>query len=213
MSAHLDDEAELYPLGLLDDEERSRVELHVASCDVCARRVQQAEAAALSLASQLSDAAPSERLKHRISGIAYGTRRPPAFEQRFALAAAAVVALCILALGWQTLSLRSHVSEQSTIMAAIVHSHFNHVAMTPLSAQPVSAKILYARDRSWIYIVADKPGGALVASAQTPAGERDLGDLSSAGDSAWLFVRPRETILSVRLVRDGTVVAKVTFLR
>lgn len=213
MSAHLDDDAELYPLGLLDDEERSRVELHIASCEVCARRVQQAEHVALSLASQLSDAAPTAGLRHRISEIAYGSARPPAFERRFAVAAAAVVALCVLALGWQTLSFRSHVSEQSTIMAAIVHSHFNHVAMTPRSAAPVSAKILYARDRSWIYIVADKPGGALDATATTPSGKRLLGGLSSAGDSAWLFVRPREKILGVTLQRGGVIVGSAALPR
>ena len=213
MNAHLDDDAELYPLGLLDDAERSRVELQIASCDACAQRVRQAEAAALSLAAQLPDAGPSSALGHRVSEIAYGAARPPAFERRFAVAAAAVVALCILALGWQTLSFRSHVSEQSTIMAAIVHSHFEHVSMTPRSAQPVSAKILYARDRSWVYIVVDKPDGALSATAQTSAGEQQLGVLSSAGDTAWLFVRPRERIVRVTLERGSVAVASATLPR
>ncbi len=76
----------------------------------------------------------------------------------------------------------------------MVHSHFNHVSMAPESANPVAAKILYARDGSWMYIIADKPGGSLHAIGEMPTGTIDLGVLTSTGETASLLVRPRERI-------------------
>ncbi len=76
----------------------------------------------------------------------------------------------------------------------MVHSHFNHVSMSPESANPVAAKILYARDGSWVYIIADRPGGSLHAIAKTATGTIDLGVLASTGESASLLVHPRERI-------------------
>lgn len=92
----------------------------------------------------------------------------------------------------------------------MVHSHFNHVSMSPESANPVAAKILYARDGSWIYIIADKPGGLLHAIAHTEAGAADLGALGSSGETATLLVHPRERIRSITLQRAGTDVASAT---
>jgi hypothetical protein len=89
----------------------------------------------------------------------------------------------------------------------MVHSHFNHVSMAPESANPVAAKILYARDGSWLYIIADKPGGSLHAIAETAMGIIDLGTLASSGQTASLLVHPRERIRSITLQRAGTNVA------
>ena len=98
-------------------------------------------------------------------------------------------------------------------LVTMVHSHFNHVSMSPQSANPVAAKILYARDGSWIYIIADKPGGALQAIAHTTAGDNDLGALTSTGETSTLLVHPHERVQSIVLQRDGTNVAsaKLTY--
>jgi hypothetical protein len=79
--------------------------------------------------------------------------------------------------------------------------------MAPESANPVAAKILYARDGSWIYIIADKPGGSLHAIGETPTGTIDLGLLTITGETASLLVHPRERITSMVLQRGGTSVA------
>jgi len=79
--------------------------------------------------------------------------------------------------------------------------------MSPESANPVAAKILYARDGSWIYIIADKPGGSLHAVAETATGTIDLGILTSMGETASLLVHPHERIRSIALLRAGTNVA------
>jgi hypothetical protein len=89
----------------------------------------------------------------------------------------------------------------------MVQSHFNHVSMSPQSANPVAAKILYARDGSWIYIIADKPGGSLHAIARSATGSADLGELTSTGETATLLVHPRKRIVSIMLQRAGANVA------
>jgi hypothetical protein len=131
----------------------------------------------------------------------------------FPFALAAAFALAFLGLGWQALVLRERLQSDDVALVTMVHSHFNHVSMAPESANPVAAKILYARDGSWIYIIADKPGGALHAIARTAAATTDLGALTSSGETATLLVHPRERIRSIVLQRAGTNVAsaKLTY--
>ncbi|MFY9664941.1 MAG: hypothetical protein WAK19_10860 [Candidatus Cybelea sp.] len=208
MTEHLGEDAELYPLGILDDDTARDVERHVALCSECAERVAQAQAVAASLAAALPVASPSPALERRLREAArpqLGAARAPASIFRFALAAA--VALILLGFGWQTVVLRQRLAAEDVALVTMVHSHFNHVSMSPQSANPVAAKILYARDGTWIYIIADKPGGPLRAVAHTPAGAADLGALGSAGQTATLLVHPRERIRSITLQRAGTTVA------
>ena len=207
MTEHLGEDAELYPLGILDDDAARNVERHVASCSECAERVAQAQAVAASLAAALPLATPSPALERRLRESA---RPQPSVKLRgslFPFALAAAFALAFLGLGWQTLVLREQLQNEDVALVTMVHSHFNHVSMSPESANPVAAKILYARDGSWVYIIADKPGGVLHAIAHTAAGGADLGALGSAGETATLLVHPRERILSITLQRAGTDVA------
>ena len=63
---HLGEDAELYPLGILDDDEARNVERHVALCSECADRVAQAQSVAGSLAAALTLATPSPALERRL---------------------------------------------------------------------------------------------------------------------------------------------------
>ena len=211
MTEHLGEDAELYPLGILDDDTVRRVERHITHCPACAERVARAQTAAASLAAALPAAVPSPALKRRLhesvrprprAGILRGNL------SRFAVAA--VITLTLIGLGWQTLVLRGRLATEDLALVTMVHSHFNHVSMAPESANPVAAKILYARDGSWIYIIADKPGGPLHAIAYTATGATDLGVLATAGETATLLFRPRERIRSIILRRSGTNVALAT---
>ncbi|MGB6519961.1 MAG: hypothetical protein WBE79_15820, partial [Candidatus Cybelea sp.] len=120
---------------------------------------------------------------------------------------AAAFALALLGFGWQALVFHERLAAEDVALVTMVHSHFNHVSMSPESAKPIAAKILYARDGSWLYIIADKPGGSLRAVAQTAAGTVDLGTLESAGETATLLVHPPQRIRSITLQRAGTDVA------
>ena len=207
MTEHLGEDAELYPLGILDDDAARNVERHVALCSECAERVAQAQAVAASLAAALPQATPSPALERRLRESA---RPQPSAKLRaslFPFALAAAFALAFLGLGWQALVLRERLAAEDVALVTMVHSHFNHVSMSPESANPVAAKILYARDGSWIYIIADKPGGPLHAIARSAAASTDLGVLGRTGETATLLVRPPERILSITLQRAGTDVA------
>jgi anti-sigma factor RsiW len=208
VTQHLGDDAELYPLGMLDDDAAREVERHIAHCSPCAERVAQAQMVAASLAAALPAASPSPALERRLSAAVRS--RPAASKLRanlFRYAVAASLALVFLGLGLQTLLLRGRLANDDVALVTMVHSHFNHVSMSPESANPVAAKILYARDGSWIYIIADKPGGSLQALARTASATTDLGALASSGETATLLVRPHERIQSITLQRAGTNVA------
>jgi hypothetical protein len=208
VTEHLGEDAELYPLGILDDDAARNVERHVTWCSECAERVAQAQSVAASLAAALPVASPSPALERRLRESIrpqVSAAKPRASVFRFALAA--VVALVFLGLGWQTLVLQQRLKAEDIALVSMVHSHFNHVSMAPESANPVAAKILYARDGSWLYIIADKPGGSLHAIAETAMGIIDLGTLASSGQTASLLVHPRERIRSITLQRAGTNVA------
>ncbi len=208
MTEHLGENAELYPLGILDDDAAREVERHIAICSECAERVARAEAVAASLAAALPLATPSPTLERRLRESTrpqLGVRKTRANVLRFAIAAAFLIAF--LGLGLQTLLLRQRLAAEDVALVTMVHSHFNHVSMSPESPNPVAAKILYARDGSWIYIIADKPGGALHAIAHTAGSVADLGELLSTGETASLLVHPRERIRSITLQRAGTNVA------
>ncbi|MGB8520168.1 MAG: hypothetical protein WCD38_08385 [Candidatus Tumulicola sp.] len=211
MTEHLGEDAELYPLGILDDDAVRKVEHHIRFCSPCANRVAQAQIAAASLAAALPAAAPSPALKRRLQeSIRPRARTGIPHANFFRFAVAAVIALTLIGLGWQTLLLRGRLATEDVALVTMVHSHFNHVSMTPESAYPVAAKILYARDGSWIYIIADKPRGPLHAIAEMATGTMDLGVLASAGETATLLIHPHERIRSIILRRAGTSVASAT---
>jgi hypothetical protein len=169
---HLDDDAELYALGLTDRERDAEIEAHLAACDECRARVVAAEAAAASLAAALPPvpaAAPRRTWWAPLAtAAAFAFAATTAFQTVTAHDASAQLARTDAALG------------------AIASSHFAH---TTLTAQPgVVAKALYARDGAWVYVVAENaPRGAHVV-LRSGAARRDLGALD-AGAPATLFAR------------------------
>lgn len=187
---HLDDDAELYALGLTDRERDAEIEAHLAACADCRARVVAAEAAAASLAATLP-------------------AMPAAAPRRTwwpALATAAAVVFAATT-AFETSAARSTSAELArtdTALNAIAASHFGH---TTLTAEPgVVAKALYARDGAWCYVVASgAPAGAHVVlrhgTTSTDAGALD------AGTPATLFVRAPGHADEVDIVAGGRVVA------
>jgi anti-sigma factor RsiW len=215
MNEHVGDDAELYPLGILDDDAAREVERHIATCTLCAERLAEAQLVAASLASALPAVAPSPALERRVREAA--RPRPllagPATNRNvWGLALAAVFALAFLALGWKAVALRGELAADDLALVTVVHSHFNHVSMTPQSTHPVVAKVLYARDGSWLYVIADKPGGTLHAIARAATGTFDLGVTAGSGQTATLLVRPSARVQSLVLQREGTTVASATLI-
>ena len=209
LNGHLNEDAELFPLGVLDEDEARTVERHIAGCAACAARVADAELVAASLAASLPAARPSPRLGRRLQAAL----RPAGDGRRWdlrSLALAAGFALALAGVAWQTVAVERRTASDDLALVTIVHSHFKHVTMTPRSAQPVAAKVLYAIDGAWVYIIADRPMGSLHAVARTANGEADLGELDGSGQTATLLVRPRGRIESLELRRDREPVATAT---
>jgi len=135
---HLDDEAELYALGLLEAAERDRVDEHVRVCDACLRRVGAAEAAVAALTDASVIAAVPARA---------GDRRWP-----FALAAASLLA-CAASLA-TAFGLHRASDDDGAVIARLVDSHFAHVQFAAPGGRPIAAKAIYERHGAWYIIVA-----------------------------------------------------------
>ncbi|MBV8147747.1 MAG: zf-HC2 domain-containing protein, partial [Candidatus Eremiobacteraeota bacterium] len=135
---HVGEEAELYALGMLDDRQRAAVEAHLAECTACSRRVGEAEETVLAL-ERRSVATP----------IPFARRLPLKFERRrisaWWLAPAAAAALIV------GLLLPRPASNENAALLAMINSHFSHAQFAGATGPP--AKVLYARDRSWYYVI------------------------------------------------------------
>jgi hypothetical protein len=133
---HAGDAAELYALGCLSQDERRAVEAHVQTCSPCLRRIGEAEETLLALERETAvvpmpfDAAlfPAK------------PRRTGWWPSALALAAAFVFGMLV----------RSGPAPNPAL-DALATSHFNHAQFS--GANEPKAKVLYARDRSWYYVV------------------------------------------------------------
>ena len=187
---HLDDDAELYALGLTGRERDAEIEAHLAQCETCRERVVAAEAAAASLAATLPPmpAATSRR-----------TWWP-------ALATAAAL-VCGVTAGYEGITAHaasSQLARTDGALVAIAGSHFGHTTLT--SDPGTVAKALYARDGAWCYVlVSGAPRGAHVVMHQGSAA-REMGALSGR-TPATLFVRDAGRADEIDVVADGHVVA------
>ena len=115
MIEHLGEDAELYSLGILDDAAVRKVEHHIALCSGVCERVAQAQAAAASLAAALPAAVPSPALKRRLhESIRPRPRAAIRYPNVFRFAVAAVIALTLIGLGWQTLVLRDRLATKTS---------------------------------------------------------------------------------------------------
>jgi hypothetical protein len=134
---HVGDDAELYAAGALTEEEQAAVDAHVARCDACLRRLGEAEETVLAL----------ERV-NAVRSSGSGEAKVLPFQRRGVSSWwVAVAAAAALILGF-ILPHRGSQSDTPTI--AMLHSHFAHAQFT--GAGPV-AKVLYARDRAWYYVI------------------------------------------------------------
>jgi hypothetical protein len=190
---HLDDDAELYALGLTDRERDADIEAHLAACDACRARVVAAEAAAASLAATLPPmpaAAP---------------RR--AWWTPVAAAAALVFAATTAFEANSAQTANAQIARTSGALVAIASSHFSHTTLT--SEPGVVVKALYARDGAWCYVLATgAPSDAhVVIYHGTKA--RDMGALGG-GQPATLFLRDPGRPDRITVVAGPRVLARGT---
>jgi hypothetical protein len=152
---HLEDEAELYALGMLDEHESARVDAHARTCDACAERLGRAEATVAAMAeatvSPSTAAVPQVPLVPRLA-----IRRAPRFNLPAWSAAAAALALAVSTgvLADQNVALRHAVNSDGGAMLAMVRSHFSHAQFTSPAGGPMDAKVIYEPHGRWYEVLA-----------------------------------------------------------
>jgi len=187
---------DLYALGTLDEERAAEIDRHVRECDMCAKRLGEAERTVTALLER--EYAPARR---RLTYWIPAT-----------VAAALLLWVVPLGLlGSEVAKLHNAQLADATAVTALVHSHFLHVPFTAATDAP-RAKVLYGRSDPWLYVVADGDEGLQVAvSAAGSANPRIVGTLRKVGQESTLFARAAH-VREVMLLRDGKPVARAKLL-
>lgn len=200
---HVNEDAELYALGALGDLERARVERHVRTCDACAARVGEASSAILRLIEgDASDRTPAA------TRVPHFSNAPRAWIA--ALVAAAMI-VAFLPFGLMTIrsSMESHRAQdgQQVALSAMLAGHFSHAPFVANASGAPDAKVVYAREGGWIYVIA-APGNDRLDIAVTRDGRRTTVASMPPGDavrSSFVAVPGRSD--GVELLDRGAVLA------
>lgn len=207
---HLDDDAELYALGLTEPDRTAAIEAHLGECAACRVRVADAESVAASLAA-------AHRPMHSAAAIAPlapgAPRRAPgatASRARAVLAPVAAAAALVFAataalegFAAQAAERRAEVNDRALV--AVASSHFGHVALT--GDTHVIAKALYGRDGAWCWVIATGAPPSAHVVLVSGAMRRDAGALG-AGSPARLFVADAGRPEEVEIIDGGSMVAR-----
>jgi hypothetical protein len=195
---HIGDNAELYALGELDDLEAARVERHARACAECARRLGDAEAAVLQLieAGGVAEDVP-ETLDRRMRFA-----QPASPTRAWIAAVAAAFVLGLLPWGWTMTQQRGNETPQPAVDAMLA-GHFAHAPLLPLVAGAPSAKVIYAREGGWIYVLAAAGTSALDVATVTGAKTSVVAALAPSGATRSAFVKIAGRIDAVELLENG----------
>lgn len=189
-NSHVGELAELYAAGALDERQRSMVEAHVARCAECLRRTGEAEETVLALERRFK--IPDEAAAAQIPLTLRGS--PGRFWYAVAIAAALVIGFLI----------PHPQSPQSPATLAMIQSHFSHAQF---NGSGPAAKVLYARDRSWYYVIVE--GGHRYSVYGVRAGRGELlGTTQPAGITSDLFAKASQRFDAIELRDDNRVVER-----
>jgi hypothetical protein len=176
MTQHIDELADLYALGMLDERGRAQVDAHAMECEACASRLGEAESTVALLEQHASPARTRTLSVPRVSGWS-------------ALAAAAFVIGLLPALWFWNSGQRRDAFDANRAQAvqAMVSSHFAHAQFVALTPDAPKAKLIYSRTGSWVYAVAQS-SRALSLRAGTGSSAVTLGTLRVSRNAGELFV-------------------------
>ncbi len=194
---HIDDVAELYALGALSEAERAAVDRHVTGCAGCARKLGEAEEVLLALEGQYEPVQPPPALDARMKFA----RSSSPLGWWVAIAAAFVIGL--LPSAWFASQRNSAID---LAMIAMLHSHFNHAQFAGSTNAPI-AKVLYPRDKSWLYVIVEGS-----ERYDVYANGVKLGTVFPQGATSNLFVQNPGPVERIEL-REGTTVIESAQVR
>jgi hypothetical protein len=189
---HIDQEAELYALGMLDDVERDRIDAHLTTCLDCTRRIGEAEEA-MAAVIDATQVVPQKRAP------------------RWPIAVAAAFALATLGLAGQSFLMHGELDKDGAIMATMVNSHFLHAQFAAPNGTPLGAKAIYERHGKWYQILADGTPSWHVVFIE-PDGTRSVEPehFARRGASSVLMVTPSTPVRTIELDdADGHIIGTV----
>lgn len=213
---HIEDLAQLYALGSLDELERARVERHIATCDTCRRELQYAEDAVTMLATaqarpqREAPAALKERLDRSLTG---SSRRGRLTWHPFAAAVAAAIVLAFIptwvAVDRNTALIAMHQDELALARLADAGTQIDHAQfMSPSQPKlPMNAKVLYGPHGDWYYVVVMHPKPGMQVAYVHDGRMEMLGNVAMHGDSGTLYLPVNHKMDELALLEGSTVVA------
>jgi hypothetical protein len=178
---HLDDEAELYALGMLDDAERARVDDHVRTCDVCVQRIGAAEAA--------------------VAALIDATQRVPQRRRaRWPLAVAATFAIAAAGLLGRNALLHGELDRDGALFATLVNAHFDHEQFTSPRGTPIGAKAIFERHGAWFEVLVDgTPAWNVTFVRRDGSHDHALAHFVRRGTSEVLIALPPAPVSTIEL--------------
>ncbi|HEV3155489.1 MAG TPA: zf-HC2 domain-containing protein [Candidatus Baltobacteraceae bacterium] len=210
MSDHIEELAELYALGSLDDSERARVEQHVENCEDCALRLDEASIIVADVAQAQTQMPAPPRLQSRLSrsvGLAAAPHRlhMPHWQVIGAIAAAFALAFIPAWVAVDRTTLARN--DDNRALARLAAGPFNRATFMAPNHRPMSAKVLYGPAGDWYYVVVMHPQADMHV-AYVHDGHMDmLGSVSMHGDSGTLYLPVKHKMEDLALLEGSTVVA------
>ena len=183
---HIDQEAELYALGMLDDEERARIDDHLAECEPCTVRVGAAEAAVAALVDSTQ------------------LRKPDRGTPWWPVAVAAAFAVTAMGLLGQNVVMRGALASDGAILATMVDSHFDHTQFQTPAGAELPAKAIYERHGKWYEILTDGTPAWHVVFVRTDGSREQAGaEFARRGAASVVYVAQSLPVKSIDLEDAG----------
>jgi hypothetical protein len=213
MIEHIDDLAELYAVGTLDEPQAARVERHAAECSACAARLHEAESAAAAIAELQARPLhqPSPALGARLHrSLDRRSRRGALTWHPFAAGIAAAIVLALVptfvAVDRNTALQAMRQDERALARLASAGTQIDH-AQFMSGAAPMNAKVLYGPKGDWYYVVVMHPRPGMQVAYVHGGRMEKLGTVEIHGESGTLYLPVNHKMDELALVQDGNVLA------
>jgi hypothetical protein len=205
MIEHVGDDAALYALGILDETERARIDLHASACTACALLLAQASDDVATLAAAGASGAVATAPVSIARPIP--SARRPSYRPFLAVAAALLIGLLPSLYFWQQ-DRSMHTSMVAQLDAMHRVAAMPHRTAAFSGAMGNGAQVIYAPDGSW-YVVLVRGVPTALRVVWMHDGERtDLGTAVPHGDVAMLYLPASHRMDHLALMDGSTIVAE-----
>ena len=215
MTDHIDELAELYAIGSLDEPERGRVDEHVRTCADCAERLDQAQRTVAEIAQAQPILQPPPRLRARLQKSIHPSARPRVLHVPHWQAIGAIAAAFIIALipSWVAVDRsRTAFEPYNQVIERIAEGPFNQATFMSPHHEPMPAKVLYGRRGDWYFVMVMHPKPNTHVVYMHGGRMEMLGTVTMHGESGSLYLPIKHKMEELALVEGNTVVAAARLL-